>query len=63
MVFLDTNDYRKIKDYNHNDLVRDNKKVRIKAEVSELKYDSLTAYETIKLISIDKIDGKTYWKK
>ena len=63
MVFLDTTDYNKIKDYNHNDLVRDNKKIRIRAEVSELKYDSLIAYKTSKLISIDRIDGKTYWKK
>ena len=63
MVFLDTSDYNKVKDYTHNDLVRDNKKIRIKAEVSELKYDSLTAFETIKRISIDKIEGKTYWKK
>mgnify|MGYP001209464667 CR=1 FL=1 len=63
MLFLDKMDYEKIKYYNHNDLVRDNKRIRINAEVSELKYDSLTAYENIKIISVDKIDGKTYWKK
>lgn len=63
MVFVDLNDYEKLKDYNYNDLVRENKKIRIKAEVFKLKYDSLTAYETSKLISIDRIDGKTYWKK
>lgn len=63
MVFLNNNDYEKMRDYNHSDLVRDNKKIRIKANVSELKYDSFTAYESTKLISIDRIDGKTYWKK
>lgn len=63
MVFLDSIDYIKLEDYNHNDLVRDNKRIRVKAEVSELLYDSLTAYETVKLISVDKLDGKTYWKK
>lgn len=63
MVLLDTLDYTKIKDYNHLDLVRDNKRIRIKMEVSELKFDSLTAYESLRLISIDKIDGKTYWNK
>lgn len=63
MLFLDKMDYEKIKDYNHHDLVQDNKRIRINAEVSELKYDSLTAYENIKIISVDKIDGKTYWKK
>lgn len=63
MVFIDSTDYEKIKDYNHNDLVSEDKKVRVRAEVVEIKYDSLTAYETIKLISIDKIEGKTYWNK
>lgn len=63
LVFIDSIEYTKFKDYNHNDLVRDNKRVRVKVEVKELKYDSLTAYETIKLISVDKLDGKTYWKK
>lgn len=63
MVFLVSTDYEKIKDYNHNNLIRENKKIRVRAEVSEIKYDSLTVYETIKPISIDKIDGKTYWKK
>jgi len=63
MVFFDINDYEKLKDYNYSDLVRDNKKIRIKAEVFELKYDSLTVYETSKLISFDRIDGKTYWQK
>ena len=63
MAFIDTSDYEKIKRYAYNDLVRDNKKIRIKADVSELKYDSLTFYESLKPISIAKIDGETYWKK
>jgi hypothetical protein len=62
-LFLDKSDYAKVKDINHNDLVRDNKRIRIKAEVTVMEYDSLTSYETIKLISVDKIDGKTYWEK
>lgn len=63
MVFLDSKYYDKIKDFNRNDLIRDNKKIRIRVEVVQLKFDSLIAYETVKLISIDKVDGKTYWDK
>jgi len=63
MLFLDSTDYNKIKDYSHNDLVRENKRIRIKAEVSELKYDTLRAFETINFISAEKMDGKTYWTK
>jgi hypothetical protein len=63
MVFLDSADYAKVKDYKHNDLVRDNKRIRVKVEVNKIKHDSLTVYEAVKLISLDKLDGKTYWKK
>ena len=63
IVALDTVDYGKIKGYNYSDLVSENKRIRIKAEVSVLKRDSLRIYKNIKLISIDKIDGKTHWKK
>jgi hypothetical protein len=49
--------------YNYNDLENQNKKIRIKAKVSELKYDTITVFESTKLISINKIDGKTYWTK
>ena len=63
MVFIDSADYERLKHYNHNDLVRENARIRVKAEVSEIRYDSLTAYEALKVISIDKMDGKTYWKK
>ena len=63
IIFLDSIDYVKFQDYNHNDLVRNNKKIRVKAKVDELKYDSLIAYETVTLISVEKLDSKTYWKK
>lgn len=63
MLFLEPEDYGKIKNYNYSDLVRDNQKIRIKAEVIELKHDSMRVYKILKLISADKIDGKTYWKK
>lgn len=63
MVFLDSLDYIKFKDYNWSDLSKEDKKVRVKASVTELKYDSLTAFNSIKILSVDKINGKTYWKK
>jgi len=63
MVFLDIEDYQQLKNFNHNDLVLENKKIRVRAEVLKIKHDTLTAYKTIRVISIDKIDGKTYWSK
>jgi hypothetical protein len=63
MVFLDTADYNKIKAYKYTDLVRDNEKVSIKAEVAEIKSGAFAAYEALKPISIENMAGKTYWEK
>lgn len=63
MVFLDSSDYRQFKEYKWSDLSKENKKIRVKVKVTELKYDSLTAFNTIKILSVDKISGKTYWTK
>lgn len=62
-LFLDTVDYKKLKIYEHNELISENKKIRIKAEVAKLKYNSEVFYETLKPISMEKVDGKTYWGK
>ena len=63
MVSLDHSDYQKLRDYRYSDLVKEHKRVRIKAEVLELEHDSLQIYENIKIISINEVNGKTYWKK
>lgn len=63
MLFLDTTDYRKFEHYNYSDLVRDKKKIRVKAQVTSLQFDTLSAFNSIKLISIVKLNGQTYWKK
>lgn len=63
MIYLDSTDFIKLKNYNHHDLISENKKIRIKAKVSPIKYKSWLAYENLDLISIDKIDGKTEWMK
>jgi len=63
MLFLDSSEYRQFKQYNWSDLSREDKKIRIKVSVTDLKYDSMTAFNTVKILSVDKIDGKTYWTK
>ena len=63
MLFLDSSEYRQFKQYHWSDLSREDKKIRIKVSVTVLKYDSLTAFNTVKILSVDKINGKTYWTK
>jgi len=63
-VFLDSMEYRQIKGFNHMDLSNKNRRVRIKAMVSKIENsDSLMFYQTIKLLSVKEIRGKTYWDK
>ena len=62
-VYLEKISYDKLKNYDYNKLISENKKVRLKAEVTELKFDTLKIYKAINVISVEKIDGKTYWNK
>ena len=55
--------YLPIKEFSWDNLTTENKKVRIKAKAIALKHDSLKVFKSVKVISIDKIDGKTYGNK
>lgn len=63
IVFLNSADYEKIKDYTYDELIKENKKIRVRLEGLDLHHKSLKVYETSKLIAIEQIDGKTQWKK
>lgn len=63
IVFLNPTDYEKIKDYNQNELIIGNKKIRVRVEGLDVHHKSLKVYETSKLIAIEQLDGKTQWKK
>ncbi|MNR37384.1 hypothetical protein D3C85_1553940 [compost metagenome] len=63
MVFLNPADYENIRYYNQDELLNDGKKIRLSLEVAELRSDSMHAYEVLRLISIKKVEGITYWKK
>ncbi|MNK00582.1 hypothetical protein D3C87_183680 [compost metagenome] len=63
LVFLNPADYENIRYYNQDELLNDGKKIRLSLEVAELRSDSMHAYEVLRLISIKKVEGITYWKK
>lgn len=62
-VYLDKINYDKLKSYDYNKLIFENKRVRLKAEVTELKFDTSKIYKVDVKFSVEKLDGKTYWKK
>ena len=68
ILFLDSVDYHKFQEYRWSDLTEDGKKIRIKTIVNEFEYpyyfeDTGTAYDCVKMLTVDKINGKTHWKK
>jgi hypothetical protein len=68
ILFLDSLEYNKFKNYRWSDLTKEKTKIRIKATVKEFKYpyyfeETETAYDCVKMLTINKINGETYWTK
>ncbi|MBD0825509.1 hypothetical protein [Aestuariibaculum marinum] len=59
-VYLSESEYKKLKKFDRNKLITDNKKVELKIKVTEL--DS-GIYYSDKISEIKLADGKTYWRK
>jgi hypothetical protein len=59
-VYLEEVEYEKIKKYDHQQLIHENKKVELVLEV-EIIADGVVRCK--KIISSKKVDGKTYWRK
>ena len=59
-IYLSEKEYEKLKEFDRNELITDNKKVELKIKVTEL--DS-GIYYSDKISEIKLIDGKTYWRK
>jgi hypothetical protein len=69
ILLLDSADYSQFVQYKWSDLVRNKEKVRIKVAVREFDYphflidETERAYDGLKVLSVDKVEGETYWKK
>jgi hypothetical protein len=59
-VYLNANDFEKLKNYNSNDLILKNKKVTLKMNI-EIRGDKI--YYCKELISIKEVYGETYTSK
>ena len=59
-VYLSESEYEKLKKFDRNKLITNNKKVELKIKVTEL--DS-GIYYSDKISEIKLADGKTYWRK
>jgi hypothetical protein len=68
ILFLDSSEYVQFGQYKWSNLSRSNQKVRIKAIVKEFEYPyyfakTTTAYKVVRILSVNKIEGMTYWDK
>ena len=59
-VYLSEFEYKKIKDFKHNDLLKRNKKVELELDI--VKKDIDICY-TEQIINVKEVDGKTTVKK
>ncbi|WP_027420757.1 hypothetical protein [Crocinitomix catalasitica] len=59
-VYLSEKEYKKIQQYNHQELINENQKVTIRLK-GEYVHDDIV--KCTEIISTDKVEGKTYWRK
>lgn len=59
-IFLTEREYKKLKKIDRNQLVKNNKKIKLKILVEELDNG---IYYSNEISEFKKIDGKTYWRK
>ena len=60
VVYLAEAEYKKVKDFDRNDLLKRNKKVELELDIIKKDVD---IYYAERIISVNEVDGQTYWKK
>ena len=60
VVYLTESEYKKVKNFNHNDLLNRNKKIELELEIEKKDVD---IFYSERIISVNEVDGQTYWKK
>jgi hypothetical protein len=63
IVYTDTTQYKKIEKFNQQELVNENKKVIIELTGEIVDLGTLRAIDCKTIDKVDKVDGKTYWRK
>ena len=59
-IYLSEKEYEKLKKFDRNDLINNNKKVELKIKISKLDGG---IYYSDKITHLNLLDGKTYWRK
>ena len=62
-VYADPVQFEKIKNFDRNQLIRDNKKVRIELTGKLLVLGSFPVIDCSSIVKAEVDDGKTYWRK
>lgn len=62
MLFLDQQDYDKVKDYTWYDLTAEHKKIHIKVKAYNISYKELKALKCSQILDLKKIEGETKYK-
>jgi hypothetical protein len=63
IVYVDTIEYKKIKDFARQELINENKKVKIELTGGLVNLGTLRVIDCRTIDKVEKLDGKTFWKK
>jgi hypothetical protein len=63
IVYTNETEFKKIGDYNHNDLLKENKKIQIELTGEIVNLGTLNVLNCSTIDKVEKVDGKTYWRK
>lgn len=63
IVYTNETEFKKVSEYNHNDLLKENKKVKIELTGEIINLGTLNVLNCSTIDKVEKVDGKTYWRK
>lgn len=63
IVYVDTIEYKKIKDFGQQELINENKKIKIGLTGDIVNLGTLKVIDCSTIDKVEKLDGKTFWRK
>ncbi len=63
IVYTSPSEFMKVKDFNHDDLIKENKKVRLELTGEVVNLGTINVLYCTSIDKLEKVDGKTYWSK
>jgi hypothetical protein len=63
IVYVNEAEFNKVKDFKQDDLIKENKKVRVELTGEIVNLGTLNVIACSTIDKVEKVEGKTYWRK